>query len=363
MGRARIAAAATAALLVCCPAAAADPVVVAAGDIACDPTAENFNGGRGVSGPGHGTCHHLRTARIVRRLRPDRVLMLGDAQYRDGLHQKFLASYGAPGSWGSFLPITRPVPGNHDYGLHRKRFDPDARGYYTYFGGALGRYGPVAGDPTRGWYSFDLRVRNHRTGRAGRWHIVALNTMCAGLLAEVIGWRGDCAGDSEQVRWLRRDLKAYATSCTLAFFHTPLFASGSPEDRAQAVRPFWRVLYRRGVDVVLNGNVHFYERFAPQTPRGRRSPHGMRQFTVGTGGQTLHPPPRRRARHSQAIAARTHGVLSLGLHGPTRRRPQGWYRWRFHPDTRTRTPPDRGSAGCVTPRRVRGGGAGAVAAP
>jgi 3',5'-cyclic AMP phosphodiesterase CpdA len=363
MGRGRIALAAAAVLLACCPAAAADPVVVAAGDIACDPTAEDFNGGRGVFGPGHGTCHHRRTARLVRRLRADRVIMLGDAQYRDGLYPKFLVSYGAPGSWGDFLSITRPVPGNHDYGLHRKRFDAEARGYYTYFGGVLSPYGPVASDPTRGWYSFDLRVRNRRTGRAARWHVVALNTMCAGLLAEVIAWRGDCAGDSEQVRWLRRDLKANATSCTLAFFHIPLFASGFPEGRVRAVRPFWRVLYRRGVDVVLNGNMHFYERFAPQTPVGKRSPRGVRQFTVGTGGQTLHPPPRRRARHSEAIAARTHGVLQLGLHGPTRRRPLGWYRWRYHPDARTPTPPDAGTASCVAPRRVSGRRAAAAAAP
>jgi hypothetical protein len=277
--------------------------------------------------------------------------MLGDAQYRDGLHDKFLTSYGGPGGWGRFLSITRPVPGNHDYGLHRKRFDPEAEGYYTYFGGVLGRYGPVAADPARGWYSFDLRVRNRRTGRPARWHLVALNTMCAGLLAEVIGWRGGCAGDSAQVRWLRRDLKAHAHSCTLAFLHHPLFSSGSPKERSRAVRPLWRVLYRRGVDLVLNGNLHAYERFAPQTPAGRRSPRGVRQFIVGTGGQTLHPPPRRRARNSRAFASRTHGVLRLALHGPSRRRPRGWYRWRFHPDARTRSRPDAGSATCVDPRR------------
>ncbi len=38
--------------------------------------------------------------------------MVADAQYRDGLYHKFLASDGGPGSWGRFLPITRPVPGN-----------------------------------------------------------------------------------------------------------------------------------------------------------------------------------------------------------------------------------------------------------
>ena len=180
---------------------------------------------------------------------------------------------------------------------------------------------------------------------------MALNSLCAGLLAEVIGWRGGCAAGSEQVRWLRRDLKAHPTSCTLAFFHHPLFASGSPKGRSRAVRPLWRVLYHRGVDVILNGNLHGYERLAPQTPAGRRSRRGVRQFIVGTGAQTLHSPPRRRARTSRAFASRTHGVLRLALHGPTRRRPRGWYRWRFHPDARTRSPADRGSASCVAARR------------
>ena len=124
--------------------------MVAAGDIACDPTDPDFNGGRGVFRPGHGRCHQRATARLIGRLSPDRVLMLGDAQYRDGLYHKFLSSYGGPGSWGRFLPITRPVPGNHDYGLHRLRFDPEAEGYYTYFGRVLNRYGPVAADPARG---------------------------------------------------------------------------------------------------------------------------------------------------------------------------------------------------------------------
>ena len=345
----RIAAAGAALLLCCCPAAAADPVVVAAGDIACDPTEPAFNNGQGVYRPGHGTCHHLATARLIGRLRADRVLMLGDAQYRDGLYNKFLVSYGGPGSWGRFLPITRPVPGNHDYGLHRKRYDPAAAGYYRYFGGVLGRYGSVATDPAQGWYSFDLRASNRRAGRATRWHLVALNTMCASLIARVIGWRGGCSADSDQLRWLRRDLSRHSEACTLAFFHNPLFGSGSPKDRAQAVRPIWRVLYRRGVDLVLNGNIHRYERFAPQTPTGRPSQRGVRQFIVGTGGQIVASPPGGRARNSQAIASHAHGLLKLGLHGPSRRRPRGWYNWRFHTEAGRST--DAGSASCVAPRR------------
>jgi len=39
--------------------------------------------------------------------------------------------------------------------------DPDAAGYYEYFGAA-------AGDPTKGHYSVDI----------GNWHVIALNSNC-----------------------------------------------------------------------------------------------------------------------------------------------------------------------------------------
>jgi hypothetical protein len=48
--------------------------------------------------------------------------------------------------------------------------------------------------------------------------------------------------------------------------------------------PFWRTLHAHGVDVVLNGHEHQYERFARLLPSGRPSTNGIREFVVGTGG-------------------------------------------------------------------------------
>jgi hypothetical protein len=51
------------------------------------------------------------------------------------------------------------------------------------------------------------------------------------------------------------------------------------------VRPFWDKLYDQHADVILSGNAHRYERYAPLTPSGERSSaRGIRQFIVGTGG-------------------------------------------------------------------------------
>jgi hypothetical protein len=45
------------------------------------------------------------------------------------------------------------------------------------------------------------------------------------------------------------------------------------------VKPLWDVLYAAGVDVVLSGHEHNYERFAPQDPNGRADPQrGIRDL-------------------------------------------------------------------------------------
>jgi hypothetical protein len=104
-----------------------------------------------------------------------------------------------------------------------------------------------------------------------------------------------------------------------------------------ATLTFWNDLYAYGVDVVLNGHAHVYERFAPQDPFGHADPaHGIRQFTVGSGGVD-HDEFVRTVRTSQA-RSRAFGVLELAL-GP------GSYGWRFlaAPSGRVR---DAGSGVC-----------------
>jgi hypothetical protein len=91
------------------------------------------------------------------------------------------------------------------------------------------------------------------------------------------------------------------------------------------VQPLWQALYDAGVDVVLNGHDHGYERFAPMDPTGARDPdRGVRQFVVGTGGkshqQVVDPKP-----YSEIRDDTSFGVLQLTL------RPNG-YRWSFVPE-------------------------------
>ena len=135
-------------------------------------------------------------------------------------------------SWGRLFRLTHPVPGNHEYQTQ------GAAGYYSYFGS-------LAGDPTKGYYSFDI----------GAWHIIALNSECANV--------GGCGGGSPEEVWLRNDLAAHTNTCTLAYWHRPRFTSGF-HGNDDSFATWWFDLYTAHADIVLNGHDHDYERFAPQ---------------------------------------------------------------------------------------------------
>ena len=172
----------------------------------------------------------------------------------------------------------------------------------------------------KGYYSYEL----------GSWHIVALNSNC-----EEVG----CGASSPQLRWLKADLaKEDAKSCTLAYFHYPLFSSGKYRPGIREVKPLWEALYAADADVVLNGHDHNYQRFAPQDPNGKADPQrGIREFVVGTGGRS-HYPILFPIANSEVYNDETYGVLTLAP------RPAG-YEWRFLP-AEGETFTDSGSAKC-----------------
>ncbi len=218
----------------------ADPVIAAVGDIVCAP-------GSAVTVT---MCRHQATSDLVLSQAPDAVLTLGDQQYEDGTLTEFMGAFDS--TWGRFKEKTFPTPGNHEYHV------AGAPGYFAYFGD---RAGPVG----KGYYSFDL----------GSWHIVSLNYYVS------IG------SSSEQISWLKQDLAADTSRCTLAFMHRARFSSGTHGSSTGPV-PAWSALHADGAEVMLAGHDHTYERFAPQDPSGVAEPSGIRQFVVGTGGAELY---------------------------------------------------------------------------
>ena len=213
------------------------------------------------------------------------VFTTGDNAYPNGSASNFRDCYEP--HWGRHRERTRPTPGNHDYDTG------GAAAYYSYFEDNAGPFG-------LGYYSY----------MAGPWRVVALNSEIA------------AGAGSAQLQWLRSELTASTSRCTMVYWHKPLFSSG-PNGPNRDMREIWRVLYDLNVDLVINGHDHLYERFGPQDPDGRPDPaRGIRQITVGTGGGTLYTPITS-APNTEAIGI-VFGVLKLTLS-------DGSYQWEFLP--------------------------------
>src|SRR3990172_8187475 len=241
------------------PLPADDPVLVGAGDIA------------GCSGDGDEA-----TASLLDGI-PGTVFTTGDNTYPNGTDSEFTDCYEP--SWGRQKARTYPSAGNHDYNTE------GATGYYNYFG-------PAAGEPDKGYYSYDL----------GSWHIIVLNSNIR------------VSAGSEQEQWLRADLAAHPVACTLAYWHHPRFSSGDVHGSNARMQPLWQALYDFDADVVLAGHEHNYERFARQDPLGIADPvRGIRQFVIGSGGRS-HYPITNPIANSEIQNDNTYGVLKLTLH-------------------------------------------------
>lgn len=204
------------------------------------------------------------------------LLALGDLAYFQGSTANFRDCYDP--AWGRQQDRTRPVPGNHEYET------PGASSYFDYFG-------ELAGQRGQGYYAFT----------AGSWRIIALNSDRSA---------GSMAPGSPQQQWLVAELDNNRYACTLAYWHRPLFSSG-PNGNNPDVRDLWRTLSDSGVDVVLNGHDHMYERFAPQDLDGRPSATGIREFIAGTGGAHLYTPGAAKPNSERRGSA--YGILVLTL--------------------------------------------------
>jgi hypothetical protein len=288
---------------------AGENVILAAGDVAsCGPK------------PGDEA-----TAALLQKEPKATVAMLGDGAYPSGDLYNYQQCY-TP-SWGSadIQARVRPVVGNHEYDGGTQAAD-----YFTYFGASAG---PGPG----GYYSYDL---------AG-WHIIVLNANCAANVPNMTPSNPDgCSADSAQGRWLKADLAAHATPCMMAMWHEPRFFSVAVPDVTMpgnlqpssdpTMNGLWQILQNAGVDAVITGHWHDYERFPrlslpPGQTVGPGVPDadGMREFVVGTGGGPHHKflvdaqgNPTRIDPNSEKRIERIYGVLRLELE------PTG-YDWQF----------------------------------
>ncbi len=199
-----------------------------------------------LAATGDGAAGEMAAANVTNMIdswHPNMFLYLGDV-YANGSATEFLNWYAPDDYFGRFRDITNPTVGNHEY------LTPNAQGYFDFWGNVPD------------FYSVD----------AAGWRLISLNSN------RPTSWNA-------QLQWLSQDLQTNANPCTLVFFHHPLFSIG-PQDGA--FRPgmvaIWELLDEKGVDVVLTGHDHNYQRWKPLNGAGELDPNGVTQFVIGTGG-------------------------------------------------------------------------------
>jgi hypothetical protein len=243
----------------------------------------------------------VATNAVVNGLNPAAVLGLGDFQYTYGTCATFMASGRYNSDWGAQNSRMYGTLGaTHDY----NGTETSSRADLYLSGRCAGQTTVSAGARTAGgtqdWYtpySFDV----------GGWHIVQLPSTCA-------RYSGTTCSVASVNTWLANDLAAHPAACTLAFTHEPYWSSPtSQHGRTTAIKPWIQTLYNAGVELLLSGHQHMYERFAPQDPNDNvDAARGITEIIAGTGGIGFYGRTGT-AVNSLASQASTFGVLKITL--------------------------------------------------
>ncbi len=347
------------------------PVLAVVGDVACQPGETEPSGEKAGENCNGDTVQNLyasqaATAKQIENMKPDLVALVGDEQYQVGQYSDFENSYES--TYGAFKFITRPAPGNHEFYVEHGAIGVAGYGYFSYFNGVQHNAdgtvmtATIAGNPDTGgtftqpvpysdgqaghfeqtgglgetvpaggpvgvgdgWYSYNL----------GAWHLISLNIECEtqpGGCSDTGSWL------AAELEWLKNDLAANHSACTVAYWHQPTYsATNGLGEEGITAQAFWKLLYEYGADLVLNGHDHLYARYRPLDPSGNYDPNkGIREFIVGTGGETLDPVvttdttaadpsgnPNFNAKNLEAASGEFWGVMGLTLN-------QNGYAWDF----------------------------------
>ncbi|MGB0385709.1 MAG: DUF7594 domain-containing protein [Ardenticatenaceae bacterium] len=204
---------------------------------------------------------------------PDMFVYLGDV-YEKGTYTEFYNWYGtAERKYGRFRDITNPTIGNHEYE------DGEAPGYFFYW------------NDVPDYYSYD----------AGGWHFIVLNSNSQ---------LDETEPGTPQYEWLVQDLMSNSALCTIAYFHHPVLSVG-PQDDTPRMNDMWQVMADYGVDIVLTGHDHSYQRWQPLDRDLNPNPQGITQFVHGAGGHGVQDFVREDERF--VIGYGTHDPEALGV--------------------------------------------------
>lgn len=198
----------------------------------------------GDSGTGNEVQAAVRDAmlRDVGEDKPDLYLHLGDMAYVDGTDEQFQMNF-----FDVYQPILRntvvwPTIGNHEAKSSSSKTQSGP--YYDAY--VMPKNAEVGGVPSRteAYYSFDY----------GHAHFIVLDSDDSPL--EV---------DGPMLTWLAQDIAATTQDWIIAYMHHPPYSKGSHDSDTNGTAKTFRanvlpILEGGGVDLVLAGHSHIYER-------------------------------------------------------------------------------------------------------
>jgi hypothetical protein len=215
---------------------------------------------------------------LINSINPNLFLYLGDV-YENGSQAEFYNWYGNGSSnFASLRAITDPTIGNHEY---------------------------ANGSNGAGYFDYWNNIPNYYSFNAGGWHFISLNSNTSKI---------NVTSSGAEYAWLQQDLAANPQPCTIVYYHQPLFKIG-PEGATTAMAAIWSLMAQYGVNIVLNGHDHDYQRWVALDGNGQPSANGITEFVAGGAGhglQTIATTDPRVA-YSNSLNPTAFGVLLLTL--------------------------------------------------
>ena len=230
---------------------------------------------------GAGSEGQRQVAKACQKENPDLVVIPGDVTYQRGLFSEYLTNFfpyynsdevkqGA--SMMRSIPFV-PVLGNHDIALSGRGTDldrfPDALAYFIFWQVPLNGFDSTTGSSNTPALKGDINRQKLFTKSAQDAFPVMANfsfnfgnshwTVLDGNY--YMNW------SDEKIRaWLKNDLKSVKSGMwKFVTFHQPAFSIDAPHGKEQRMRLITDILQDYGVDLVLCGHSHCYERTRPLT--------------------------------------------------------------------------------------------------
>lgn len=197
---------------------------------------------------------HEKIARQILQLNPSMIIHSGDLVTQGAKYEQWKEQYFDPMRGLAENIAVFPSLGNHEQ---------NSQHYYDYMS--------LPDENGESFYSFDY----------GNAHFLALNSNAGEAPFDL---------DSAQTQWIIRDLEAHKDAqWKIVFFHHPLFRC-HPTRGIEPQRWVWQEVFEaHGVDLVVNGHDHYYQRtYAIGNYQGKPS-RGLYHLISGGGGAPNYP--------------------------------------------------------------------------